>query len=74
VTNLGSLDYFLGWGLVLSNGYSSEKLMLNEGFRVCIMLSLVLYPKRAYFVSLTLTAEYFGSQRCMPVNKAITIT
>jgi hypothetical protein len=43
---------------MLPNGCSSEKLMLNEGSRVCSLLSLVLYPKRVYFASLTLTAEY----------------
>jgi hypothetical protein len=58
VTNLRSLGYFLTWGLVLSNGRSSEKLMLNGGSIVCSLLSLVMYPKRVYFASLTLTAEY----------------
>jgi hypothetical protein len=48
--------------------------MLNGGSRVCILLSLVLYPKRVYFASLTLTTEYWGSERRMPLNKAITIT
>jgi hypothetical protein len=57
-TNLGSLGYFLAWGPLLLNGCSSKKLMLNEGFRVCSLLSLFLYPKRVYFASLTLTAEY----------------
>jgi hypothetical protein len=41
-TNLGSLDYFLAWGPVLPNDCSSKKLMLNEGSRVCNLLSLVL--------------------------------
>jgi hypothetical protein len=74
MTNMGSFSYFLAWGPVLPNGCSSEKLMLNGGSRVCSLLSLVSYPKRVYFVSLTLTAEYWGSGRCMPLNKAITIT
>jgi hypothetical protein len=73
-TNLGSLDYFLAWGPVLLNGCSMEKLMLNGGFRVCSLLSLVLYPKHVYFVSLTLTTEYWGSRQHMPLNKATTIT
>jgi hypothetical protein len=58
VTNLESLSYFLAWGPVLSNDCSLEKLMLNGDSRVCNLLSLVLYPKRVYFVSLTLIAEY----------------
>jgi hypothetical protein len=40
------------------NGRSSEKLLLNAGSRECSLLSLVLYPKRVYFSSLMLTAEY----------------
>jgi hypothetical protein len=71
---MGSLGYFLARGPVLPNDCSLEKLMLNGGSRVCSLLSLVLYPKRVYFASLTLTAEYWGSGRCMPLNKAITIT
>jgi hypothetical protein len=74
VTNLGSLCYFLAWGSVLPNGCSSEKIMLNGGSKVCSLLSLVLYPKRVYFASLMLTAEYWGSRRCMPLKKVITIT
>jgi hypothetical protein len=74
VSYLGSLSYFLAQGPVLLNDCSSKKLMLNGGFRVCSPLSLVLYPKRVYFASLTLTAEYWGSGRRMPLNKAITIT
>jgi hypothetical protein len=73
-TNLGSLSYFLAWGLVFPNGSFSEKLMLNGGSRVCGLLSLVIYPKRVYFSSLTLTAEYWGSGRYMPLNKVIIIT
>jgi hypothetical protein len=73
-TNLGSLGYFLARGQVLPKGYSSKKLMLYEDFRVCSLLSLVLYTKHVYFASLTLTAEYWGSRWCMPLNKAITIT
>jgi hypothetical protein len=42
----------------LPNGCSLEKLMLNGDSRVCNLLSLVLYPKRVYFVSLMLIAEY----------------
>jgi hypothetical protein len=45
-TNLRSLGYILAWGPVLLNGCSSKKLMLNGGYRVCSLLSLVLYPKR----------------------------
>jgi hypothetical protein len=74
VTNLRSLGYFFAQGLVLPNGCSSKKLMLNGGSRMCSLLSLVLYPKRVYFASLTLTAEYRGSGRCMPLNRAIIIT
>jgi hypothetical protein len=56
-------------------GRSSKKLMLNGGgSRVCSLLSLIIYPKRVCFASLTLTAEYWGSGRYMPLNKAITIT
>jgi hypothetical protein len=74
VTNLGSLDYFLAWGPVLPNGYYSKKLMLNRGYKVYNPLSLVMYPKRVYVASMTLTAEYGGSGLCMPLNMAITIT
>jgi hypothetical protein len=73
-TYMGSLGYFLARDPVLPNGCSLEKLMLNGGSRVCSLLSLVLYPKHVYFASLTLTAEYWGSGRCMPLNKARTIT
>jgi hypothetical protein len=41
---------------------------------VCSLLSLVLYPKRVYFASLTLAIEYWGSEWRMPLNKAIIIT
>jgi hypothetical protein len=58
VTNMGSLGYILAWGQVLLYGCSKKKLMLNEGFRVCSLLSLILYPKRVYFAYLTLTAKY----------------
>jgi hypothetical protein len=71
-TYLGSLGSFLARSLVLPNGCSSKKLMLNGRSRVCSLLSLVLYPKRVYFASLTLTVEYWGSGQRMP--KAITIT
>jgi hypothetical protein len=73
VTYLGSLSYFLARGPMLSNDCSLKKLMLNEESRAYILLSLVLYPKHVYFVSLMLTTEYSGSRRCMPLNKAITI-
>jgi hypothetical protein len=59
---------------MLLNDCSLKKIMLNVGFRVCNLLSLVLYPKRVYFTSLTLTTKYWGSGRRMPLNKAITIT
>jgi hypothetical protein len=57
-------------------GRSSKKLMLNGGggARVCSLLSLIMSPKRVCFACLTLTAEYWGSGRYMPLNKAITIT
>jgi hypothetical protein len=71
-TYLGSIGYFLARGPVLPNGCSLEKLMLNKGSRVCIILSLVLYPKHVYFASLALTAEYWGSGHRMSLNKAIT--
>jgi hypothetical protein len=57
---------------VLSNDCYSKKLMLNGGSRVCSLLSLVLYPKRVYFVSLMLTVEYWGFERRMSLNNAIT--
>jgi hypothetical protein len=72
-----SVTFFIShlwFKLCKSCGHSSEKLMLNGGFRVCSLLSLVLYPKRVYFTSLTLTAEYWGSGRHIPLNKTITIT
>jgi hypothetical protein len=47
--------------------------MLNRGSRVCSLLSLVMYPKHVYFASLMLTAAYWGSGRCMLLNKDITI-
>jgi hypothetical protein len=34
------------------------------------LFSLIMYPKRVYFASVTLTAEYQGSERRMPLNKA----
>jgi hypothetical protein len=74
VTYLGSLSYFLTRGLMLPNGCSSAKLMLNRGSRVCNLLSLVLYPKHVYFASLTLTVEYWGFGQRMPLNKVITTT
>jgi hypothetical protein len=74
VTNLWSLGYFLAWGSVLAKGYHSKKVMLNGGYRVCNLLSLVMYPKHVYVASLTLTTEYEGSGRCMPLNRVITIT
>jgi hypothetical protein len=40
---------------------------------VCSMLSLVLYPKRVHYASLTLAAKYWGSGRRMPLSKTITI-
>jgi hypothetical protein len=59
VTYLGSLGYFLAQGLVLLDGCSSEKPMLmGGGGNVCILLSLVPYPKRVHFTSLTLATEY----------------
>jgi hypothetical protein len=69
-TYLGSLGYFLTWGPVLPNDCSSEKLMLNGRFRVFSLFSLIMYPKRVYFASVTLTTEYQGSERRMPLNKA----
>jgi hypothetical protein len=74
VTYLGSFGYFLTRGPVLLNDCSSEKLMLNGESRMCSLFSLVLYPKHVYFTSLMLIAEYWGSRRRMPLNKAITIT
>jgi hypothetical protein len=65
-TNLGSLGYFLAWGPVLLHGCYSEKLMLNGRFRVCSLLSLILYPKHVYFVSLTLIAEYWSPDSTCP--------
>jgi hypothetical protein len=58
---------------VLPNDCSSEKLMLNGGSKVCSLLRLVLYSKRVYFASLTLTAEYSGFGWRMPLNKVKTI-
>jgi hypothetical protein len=40
--------------------------MLNRGSRVCNLFSLVLYPKRVYFASLMLTADYWGSNGACP--------
>jgi hypothetical protein len=74
VTYLGSLGFFLARGPVLLNGCFSKKLMLNRGSTVCSLLSLILYSKRVYFASLTLTVEYCGSGRHMSSNKVITIT
>jgi hypothetical protein len=74
VTYLGLLGYYLARGSVLLNVCFSEKLMLYGESRVCNMLSLVLYPKHVYFASLTLIAEYPGSRRHMPLNKAMAIT
>jgi hypothetical protein len=74
VTYLGSFGYFLARGLVMPNGCSLKKLMLNGGSRVCNLLSLVLHPKHMYFASMTLTTKYWGSGWHVPLNKAITIT
>jgi hypothetical protein len=73
-TYLGSLSYFLARGLVLPNGCSIKKLMINGGSIVYNQLSLVMYPKRVYFASLMLTIEYWGSGCRIPLNKDITIT
>jgi hypothetical protein len=62
---------------MLLNGCSSEKLMLMRGgggSGVCNLLSLIPYPKRVHFASLTLAAEYWGSGWHIPLNKAITTT
>jgi hypothetical protein len=48
VTYLGFHGYYLARGPVLLNGCSSKKLMLYGGSKVCILLSLVLYPKHFY--------------------------
>jgi hypothetical protein len=66
VTYLGSLGYFLALGPMLLDGCSSEKPMLMGGSKVCSLLSLVLYPKRVHFASLTLDARYWGSGWNMP--------
>jgi hypothetical protein len=66
VTYLGSLGYFLAQGPTLLDGCSSEKPMLKWGSKLCRLFSLVLYPKRVHFASLTLVAEYWGSERNMP--------
>jgi hypothetical protein len=42
---------------------------------VCNLLSLVSYPKRVHFTSLTLIAnKYWWPRRCIPLNKITTIT
>jgi hypothetical protein len=41
---------------------------------VCNLLSLVPYPKRVHFTSLTLIAKYWWPRRCIPLNKITTIT
>jgi hypothetical protein len=38
-TNLGYVGYFHAWGPVLPNGYTSEKLMLNEGAECAVCLA-----------------------------------
>jgi hypothetical protein len=48
-------------------------LMRGGGSKVCSLLSLVSYPKRVQFTSLTLAAEYWGSGPHMPLNKVIII-
>jgi hypothetical protein len=65
-TYLKSLGYFLARGLVLLNDCSLEKLMLYGGSRVCSLLSLIMYPKRVYFVSLMLIAKYWGPDDTYP--------
>jgi hypothetical protein len=54
----GPFVIFLLGGPVLLNGCSSKKLMLYGGSKLCSQLSLVMYPKRVCFASLTLTAEH----------------
>jgi hypothetical protein len=49
-------------------------MLMGEGSKVCSLLSLVPYPKRVYFASLTLATEYWGSGWHMPPDKTITIT
>jgi hypothetical protein len=51
-----------------------RKANANGGSKVCSLLSMVTYPKCVHFTSLTLAAEYEGSERHMPPNKTITIT
>jgi hypothetical protein len=48
--------------------------MLTGGSRVCSLLSLVPYPKRAHFAYPTLAAKYWGSGRRVPLSKTINIT
>jgi hypothetical protein len=66
MTYMGSLGYFLTRGPVLPNGCSLEKLMLHGGSRACSLLCLIRYPKRVYFASLMLTAEYRGPDCTCP--------
>jgi hypothetical protein len=55
VTLSGFAWLFSCSGFGVLNGRCSEKLMLNGVSRVCSLQSLVMYPKRVYFASLTLS-------------------
>jgi hypothetical protein len=59
----------------LLNGCPLEKLMLmGWGSGVYNLLSLVPSPKCVHFASLMLAAKCCWFRRCIPLNKAITIT
>jgi hypothetical protein len=58
VIYLGSLDYFLAWGSHVAEWQLLGKDKANGGTGVCNLLSLVMYPKRTHFTSLTLSAKY----------------
>jgi hypothetical protein len=58
-TYLGSLCYILAQGLLLLNGYPSERLILKGGgSKEYDQLRMDSYPKRVHFASLMQTAKY----------------
>jgi hypothetical protein len=70
---LGSHDFSLVQGFVLLVGRPMEWLVLRGGSRVRNLLSLVMYPKRVHFASLTLSANYWVLGQWTPLTKGLII-
>jgi hypothetical protein len=70
----GSLGYFFCSESAVAEWLLIGKAIANGRSRVCSLLSLVPYPKRVHFASITLTAKYWGSRGRMLLSKTIIIT